>query len=65
MSKDKKDEFKFFTANCSWKFNNSIFPCECMSWHEWYFNHGEYPDCQKCKDAIEYDVVPNPEEVEE
>lgn len=65
MPEDKKDKFKFFTANCSWKFNNSIFPCECMPWHEWYFNRGEYPDCQKCKDAIEYDMVPNPEEEEE
>jgi hypothetical protein len=65
MAEDKKDEFKFYTANCSWKFDNSIFPCECNHWHEWYFGHGEYPDCQKCKEAIEHGIVPKPEEVEE
>jgi hypothetical protein len=58
-----KEKFVFFTANCSIKYENSVFPCHCGPWFDYYWDHGkEKPNCQKCKYAIEVGVVPQPEE---
>jgi len=64
--KNPKEQFMFFTANCSLKYNNSKFPCECEPWHEhWYNPFAKEPNCQKCDYAIEVGAVSEPEEEED
>lgn len=65
MTKNPKEQFMFFTANCSIKYENSEFPCHCQPWFDYYWDSGNVePDCQKCKFAIDCGVVKPPEEEE-
>jgi hypothetical protein len=64
-TKNPKEQFMFFTANCSIKFDNSDFPCECKPWFDYWYDvnfKAPEPDCQKCKFAIDVGAVPEPEE---
>ena len=63
---DKKDEFKFFTANCKLKFNASHFPCECQPWFDYYYGSSFVePDCSNCSVVKKYGAVPEQEVMKE